>query len=60
MLTRDLDYARSLAGESRVPIPMSATAHEMFVAAQAAGHGGKSQPALFELWRSLLDARRGV
>jgi hypothetical protein len=39
---------------------MSAMAHELFVAAQAAGQGGKSQPALIELWHSLLDARRGV
>jgi hypothetical protein len=29
---------------------MTAAAHELFVAGQAAGHGKKSQPALFELW----------
>lgn len=51
MLQKDLSYARIVATESRSPIPMTATAHELLVAGQAAGHGGKSQPALFELWR---------
>lgn len=50
MLQKDLSYARTLAAESRSPIPMTAAAHELFVAGQAAGHGRKSQPALFELW----------
>ncbi|MGA2381480.1 MAG: NAD(P)-dependent oxidoreductase [Spirochaetia bacterium] len=50
MLQKDLSYARTLAAESRSPIPMTAAAHELFVAGQAAGFGKKSQPALFELW----------
>ena len=50
MLEKDLSYARTVATESRTPIPMTAAAHEVFVAGQAAGHGKKSQPALFELW----------
>jgi 2-hydroxy-3-oxopropionate reductase len=51
MLEKDLGYARTLATESRVPIPMTAAAHEIFVAGQAAGRGGSSQPAIIELWR---------
>ena len=51
MLEKDLSYARTVAAESRVPIPMTAAAHEIFVAGQAAGHGKKSQPAVFELWQ---------
>ena len=51
MLEKDLSYARTVATESRTPIPMTAAAHEIFVAGQAAGHGKKSQPALFELWQ---------
>lgn len=51
MLQKDLSYARTLAAESHVPIPMTAAAHELFVAGQAAGRGAQSQPALFELWR---------
>ncbi len=58
MLKKDLDYARTLAAECRVPIPMSAMAHEVFVAGQAAGQGSRSQPAVIELWRSLLDPGR--
>jgi 2-hydroxy-3-oxopropionate reductase len=50
MLQKDLAYARLLATESKVPLPMTAAAHELFVAGQAAGRGAQSQPALFELW----------
>jgi 3-hydroxyisobutyrate dehydrogenase-like beta-hydroxyacid dehydrogenase len=51
MIEKDLGYARVLATESRVPIPMTATAHEIFVAGQAAGKGRYAQPAIVELWR---------
>lgn len=50
MIEKDLGYARSLATESRVPIPMTAAAHEIFVAGQAAGRGANAQPAIIELW----------
>ncbi|MGA2642192.1 MAG: NAD(P)-dependent oxidoreductase [Spirochaetia bacterium] len=56
MMQKDLAYARTLAAESRNPIPMTAAAHELYVAGQAAGHGKESQPALFELW----SAREGA
>jgi 3-hydroxyisobutyrate dehydrogenase-like beta-hydroxyacid dehydrogenase len=51
MIEKDLGYARILATESRVPVPMTAMAHEVFVAGQAAGKGGNAQPAIVELWR---------
>ena len=51
MIEKDLGYARTLATECRVPIPMTAAAHEVFVAGQAAGRGRSSQPAIIELWR---------
>ena len=54
MLQKDLSYARAVAAECRSPVPMTAAAHELFVAGQAAGRGAESQPALIELW-----ARRG-
>ena len=53
MLEKDLGYARALATESHVPIPMTAAAHEIFVAGQAAGKGRQSQPAIIEMWRAL-------
>jgi 2-hydroxy-3-oxopropionate reductase len=51
MIEKDLGYARTLATECHVPVPMTAAAHEIFVAGQAAGRGGSSQPAIIELWR---------
>lgn len=53
MLQKDLSYARAVAAECRSPSPMTAAAHELFVAAQAEGRGADSQPALFELWARL-------
>jgi 2-hydroxy-3-oxopropionate reductase len=50
MMQKDLSYARMLAAESHSPIPMTAAAHEIFVAGQAAGRGKESQPVVFELW----------
>jgi 2-hydroxy-3-oxopropionate reductase len=54
MLVKDLDNARTLASEAHVPIPMSALAHEVFVAGQAAGRGKESQPSVIELWRAAV------
>jgi 2-hydroxy-3-oxopropionate reductase len=51
MIQKDLGYARSLATECHVPVPMTAAAHEIFVAGQAAGKGGLSQPSIIELWQ---------
>jgi len=51
MLQKDLSYARAVAMECHTPTPITTAVHELLVAAQAAGHGAKSQPALFELWR---------
>jgi len=51
MIQKDLGYARALATESHVPVPMTAAAHEIFVAGQAAGKGGLSQPSIIELWQ---------
>jgi 2-hydroxy-3-oxopropionate reductase len=53
MLEKDLSYSRSMAAESCVPIPMTAAAHEILVAGQAAGWGAFSQPAIIELWRKM-------
>jgi len=50
MMLKDLSYARTLAAECQSPIPMTAAAHEIFIAGQAAGNGKRAQPAIFELW----------
>jgi len=51
MMQKDLSYARMLAAETQSPIPMTAAAHEVFVAGQAAGYGKNAQPAVYELWK---------
>ena len=53
MLEKDLGYARAVAAESHVPVPMTSLAHELYVAGQASGRGKEAQPALIELWRAL-------
>ena len=55
MMEKDLGYARELAAEGQVPIPMTAAAHELFVAGQASGRGALAQPAVLELWRARRD-----
>ena len=51
MMQKDLSYARVLAAETHCPIPVTAAAHEVFVAGQAAGLGKNAQPAIYELWK---------
>ena len=53
MLEKDLGYAKTLATESHVPIPMTATAHEIFVAGKAAGKSMYAQPGIVEMWYNL-------
>lgn len=50
MIQKDLGYASTLAADSDVTIPMTAAAQQIFAAAQAAGWGPESQPAIFKLW----------
>ena len=57
MIQKDLGYAALLADESEVETPMTAAARELFAAAQAAGWGAQSQPALFRLWERSSDRR---
>ena len=57
MLEKDLGYARLVATESHIPIPITAMAHEVFVAAQATGKGNYSQPAIIALWRKLTHSK---
>lgn len=56
MIQKDLSYGGMLAMESHCPIPMTAAAHEIFVAGQAAGFGKQAWPAIFELWNRAGDA----
>jgi 2-hydroxy-3-oxopropionate reductase len=51
---KDLSYALSLARSQDVPVPMTALTHEIFKAARASGRGKLAQPAIIQLWESLL------
>jgi 2-hydroxy-3-oxopropionate reductase len=51
LLWKDLGYARELAREQDVPVPVTAAVDQIFVAARAAGLGEMSQPALVKLWK---------
>lgn len=53
--TRDLANALDLAREQQVPVPLTALAHELYVASQALGHGHEAQQAVVKLWETLLD-----
>ena len=44
-----LDQARSLT----FPLPMAAAAHQLFLAAAAAGHGGKDDAFVIRVWQAL-------
>jgi 2-hydroxy-3-oxopropionate reductase len=54
LLEKDIGYARTLAAELHVPIPVTAITHEVFVASQAAGNGPEAQPVIVQLWERLL------
>lgn len=57
IMEKDMAYARTLATEMHVPIPVTAIAHEVFVSAQASGDGPQAQPVIVELWEKLLGLR---
>jgi 3-hydroxyisobutyrate dehydrogenase len=44
-----LDQARALT----FPLPLAATAHQLFLAASAAGHGGKDDAFVIRVWQAL-------
>ena len=48
-----LDQARALT----FPLPMAATAHQLFLAAAAAGHGGRDDAFVIRFWEALTGIR---
>jgi 3-hydroxyisobutyrate dehydrogenase len=52
-----LDYAKKTV----FPLPMSATAHQLFMQAAAAGHGGEDDAAVVKVFPGItLPAPRGA
>ena len=54
ILAKDLGYAKNLARECSLPVPLTAIVDEMLTAAKAAGHAKLSQSVLVTLWDSVL------
>jgi 2-hydroxy-3-oxopropionate reductase len=54
MLSKDLGYARQLARERGVPVPVTAAVDEVFTTAKAFGNGEQAQPSIIQLWEKLL------
>ena len=48
-----LDQARSLT----FPLPLAAAAHQLFLAAAAAGHGGRDDAFVIRVWQMLTGIR---
>ncbi len=57
LIEKDMGYARTLATERRVPVPVTAIAHEIYVAAQAHGDGKSAQPVIIRMWEELMNAQ---
>jgi 3-hydroxyisobutyrate dehydrogenase len=50
---KDLRLVMQAAGESRTPVPAVSLVHQLFVSAQAAGHGRDGTQALYTVLRQL-------
>ena len=48
-----LDQARALT----FPLPLAATAHQLFLAASAAGHGGRDDAFVIRVWQALTGIK---
>jgi 2-hydroxy-3-oxopropionate reductase len=54
ILSKDLGYARNLARELLIPIPVTAAVDEVFTAAKAFGNTNLAQPSMIQMWEKLL------
>ncbi len=53
LLSKDLGYARNLARQAHVPIPLTSIVDEVFTSAKASGKGGFFQAVIITLWERL-------
>jgi len=53
VLTKDLSILLGAAREARFPVPVASAAHQVYVAAQAAGLGREDDAALVKLYQAL-------
>jgi putative dehydrogenase len=50
IFVKDLGLVLDLARASKFPLPLSATAHQMFMQASSAGHGGEDDSAVIKIF----------
>ena len=50
IFVKDLGLVLDMARASKFPLPLSSTAHQMFMQASAAGHGGEDDSAVIKLF----------
>ncbi len=55
ILSKDLGYARNLAREYELPVPVTAIVDEVFTTAKAFGNTNLAQPSMVQMWERLLD-----
>lgn len=59
MMIKDVRYALSLASDSKIPVPATSQAHEVFKSAQAAGFGAEAQQAIIKVWEMIAGITVG-
>ena len=50
IFVKDLGIVLDTAGAAKFPLPLAATAHQMFLQASAAGHGGEDDAAVIKIF----------
>ncbi|WP_374681473.1 NAD-binding protein, partial [Accumulibacter sp.] len=54
IFVKDLGIVLDYAKKSFFPLPLSATAHQMFLQASAAGHGGEDDSAVVKIFPGIV------
>jgi 3-hydroxyisobutyrate dehydrogenase len=61
IFVKDLGLVLDTAGAAKFPLPLAATAHQMFMHASAAGHGREDDAAVIKIFPGIeLPSSRGA
>ncbi len=58
IFVKDLGIVLDQARQLTFPLPMASAAHQLFLAAAAAGHGGRDDAFVIRVWQALAGLRR--
>ncbi len=59
IFVKDLGLVLDMARSSKFPLPLSATAHQMFMQASSAGHGREDDAAVIKIFPGIVLPRQG-